>query len=69
MGFPEQFPHRHNADNSYDSTCRECLVTVATAAREIDLREFEARHVCDPWRAYRLSQGYVAREATFPSFR
>jgi hypothetical protein len=56
----EKFPHRHNVDGTHDSICRKCLLTLATVEEEADLTRFESRHVCDPVRVYRMSQGYVA---------
>jgi hypothetical protein len=58
VGTPERFPHRHNADKSYDSICPHCFLTVATTPKEADLRAVESRHVCDPVSKYRVSQGY-----------
>jgi hypothetical protein len=60
MVFQEKFPHRHNADDSYDSICRECLLTIATTAREADLREFEIPPRLRSTEPYRTSQGYLA---------
>ena len=63
MTSQEKFPHRHNSNGTHDSICRECLTTVATVLRETDLSGFEFRHLCDPVRVYRLSQGWVASAA------
>ena len=40
------FPHRRNRDGTYDSICRRCVATVATAANEADLLEHEMKHKC-----------------------
>jgi hypothetical protein len=45
-----QYPHRRNRDGSVDSICPRCIATIATAAREADLKCAEAAHVCEPWR-------------------
>jgi len=44
----EGFVHRENRDRTFDSFCRACLRTVATANCEADLKAFESAHVCDP---------------------
>lgn len=51
-----QFPHRLNADGSYDSICTVCYSTVASADKEIDLAVPESAHRCDPVALYQLSQ-------------
>lgn len=40
------FPHRKNADGTYDSICRRCFATVATERDLDDLLAQEAGHVC-----------------------
>ena len=45
--FDKSFPHRHNADGSYDSICTACLRTVATAWQEAELSFRESTHVCN----------------------
>jgi ribosomal protein L40E len=40
------FPHRRNRDGTYDSICRRCAATVATAATEADLLAHEITHKC-----------------------
>ena len=40
------FPHRKNADGTYDSICPRCLLTVATEHDQDDLLAQEAGHVC-----------------------
>ncbi|MGC2621069.1 MAG: hypothetical protein WA414_18645 [Acidobacteriaceae bacterium] len=42
-----RFPHRHNADGTYDSICPACYATVATEDEEAKLRPHEMAHVCD----------------------
>ena len=63
MTSQEKFPHRHNSNGTHDSICRVCLATVATSFRETDLAGFELRHLCDPVRVYRISQGWVTNPA------
>lgn len=46
--FSRQFPHRKNADGTWDSICSKCFRTVATAAFERNLADAEATHVCLP---------------------
>jgi hypothetical protein len=46
--FSKQFPHRKNADGSWDSICSKCFRTVATAKSERILADAEANHVCVP---------------------
>ena len=41
------FLHRHNQDNTWDSICRNCYLTVATADDEEDLTTPEHDHDCD----------------------
>jgi hypothetical protein len=41
------FPHRRNADGSYDSICPECFLTAARAKSEEELTTLEKKHVCD----------------------
>src|ERR1700728_1552209 len=38
------FPHRQNADGSFDSICSECFRTVATASTEAQLQAVERVH-------------------------
>jgi hypothetical protein len=46
--FSKPFPHRKNADGSWDSICSKCFRTVATAKVERNLGDAEANHVCVP---------------------
>jgi len=52
--FP-QFPHRQNADGTFDSICAQCFTTVATADRESDLKKAEDAHICSELDLIRLS--------------
>ena len=45
---PGQYAHRRNDDETFDSICKLCSLTVARAYREIDLFQLELRHVCQP---------------------
>jgi|HubBroStandDraft_1064217.scaffolds.fasta_scaffold2404279_1 hypothetical protein len=49
------FPHRHNPDGTIDSICTRCFATVATEARESDLKKAEDAHVCSELDLMRLS--------------
>jgi hypothetical protein len=46
--FTVQFVHRLNEDNSIDSICRNCFITVATATLISNLEREERKHRCDP---------------------
>ena len=46
--YKPNFPHRFNADGSYDSICTLCRLTVATARIEAELSQFEHNHACNP---------------------
>jgi hypothetical protein len=39
--------HRHNPNNSFDSICLICFVTIARARHEVELVELERDHVCE----------------------
>jgi hypothetical protein len=54
--FWPNFPHRLNADGSYDSICTLCRLTVATAKAEDDLARHERKHECNPVRLYQLHE-------------
>jgi hypothetical protein len=41
------YPHRHNADGSFDSICITCFATIAKATDEAALFEQEKNHSCD----------------------
>lgn len=45
--FTLQFVHRVNDDNTIDSICRECFLTVATGRYESELEREERKHHCD----------------------
>lgn len=38
------FYHRHDEDDSWDSICMKCFLTVGTAAKEEDLQDAEEHH-------------------------
>jgi hypothetical protein len=42
------FPHRLNPDKTYDSICRLCYQTIASATIESDLTMHEGLHSCAP---------------------
>ena len=44
------FTHRHNPDESYDSICMFCFLTVANAPSEDQLAETEQLHASQCWR-------------------
>lgn len=54
-----EFPHRCNADFTFDSICHQCFQTIATVRDEADLLSFERKHVCDPLRVRRFGRGIV----------
>jgi len=41
------FYHKHNEDETWDSICMKCFLTVATSARQDALAEQERHHDCD----------------------
>jgi hypothetical protein len=43
-----RYAHRRNYDDTVDSICKLCFLTVARAYREADLFQLELRHVCQP---------------------
>jgi hypothetical protein len=43
------FVHRKNGESTFESFCRSCFVTVATARSEAELQGNERNHICDPW--------------------
>ena len=43
---PANYPHRRNADGSYDSVCMTCFATVASAKTEDELLPYERKHIC-----------------------
>jgi hypothetical protein len=46
MDVPRIFPHRRNADGSYDSICPTCFLTASHAASEAELAAQDGEHVC-----------------------
>ncbi len=55
------FPHRQNADGSFDSICSECFLTIATASTEAQLETAERVHP-DNCRGFSLSVLYRRSE-------
>jgi hypothetical protein len=47
---PDPFAHRLNPDETIDSICKSCFMTVGTAETPDDLKSLEFFHVCDRWR-------------------
>jgi hypothetical protein len=41
------FPHRRNADGTFESICINCFLTVGHARSEAELAESEENHICD----------------------
>jgi NMD protein affecting ribosome stability and mRNA decay len=56
------FIHRHNPDNTIDSICMTCFLTVASVSSETELLQREQTHNCEraiqaEWlRLYEVSQ-------------
>ena len=48
LTLPPFFPHRRKADGSFDSICLKCLLTIASARTEADLKRHEENHICNP---------------------
>jgi hypothetical protein len=44
----QTFPHRQNADGTFDSICPYCFQTVSQQRLESDLARFEQSHKCRP---------------------
>ncbi len=42
------FVHRTNGDGTFDSICLKCFMTVATVKYQVDLKNVECEHACDP---------------------
>jgi hypothetical protein len=59
------FHHRHNRSGTYDSICNGCFMTVASTSDDTELAPFEGAHVCDPIRAYQVSE-FAYRAANTP---
>ncbi len=55
------FPHRYNADGSFDSICSECFRTVATASTE-DLLEAEEKAHPDRCKGFSFTELYRRTE-------
>jgi hypothetical protein len=41
------FPHRRNADGTFDSICMNCFLTVSHSKSEAELAESDKNHICD----------------------
>jgi hypothetical protein len=54
--FRPNFPHRLNANGTYDSICTKCHLTIATVKAENELAQHERNHECNPIRLYQLSE-------------
>jgi hypothetical protein len=73
QAFTLQFVHRLNDDETIDSICRDCFITIATAVSETDLKGEERKHHCDPSlldryiRNTRHSENFSHRGATLPA--
>ena len=50
------FPHRQNQHGEYESICRSCFATIATAESEAELIDHERAHICDFLWASKTSQ-------------
>ncbi len=59
------FPHRLNENGSYDSICRICHLTVASAKMQTELAQSERDHVCDPVRIYQTNEDAFALRQQF----
>jgi hypothetical protein len=57
----QNFPHRLNSDGNYDSICRVCLATIASAPTEAELAPLESAHICNPTRLYHLGKSPLPR--------
>jgi len=58
-----RFAHRRNADASFDSICLACFLTVGSASVDVELRNLESDHQCEPWGpdSYSTAPGLVLR--------
>jgi len=63
---PTQFVHRGNTDGAFVSFCRECIVTVGTAAFEDELADAEREHTCDPADLARIAQAKAGQSRGAP---
>ena len=41
-----EFPHRKNADQTFDAICPKCFQTISNQKLETDLKQSEADHSC-----------------------
>ena len=51
------FRHQHNENDTFDSICTQCYLTIASANDEQHLFLLERIHVCDPVRLYEITSG------------
>jgi hypothetical protein len=64
--YTPDFPHRFNADGSFDSICTLCHMTVATAMIEADLSQHERVHVCNAIRMYEVAASSLTSRQHLP---
>jgi hypothetical protein len=57
MSHPADEKHfclRRNRDGTVDSICTKCFLTVYRGESEVERRQAEENHVCNPWVVERL---------------
>lgn len=64
--YKPDFPHRFNADGSFDSVCTLCHMTVATAKIEAELSKHERVHVCNAIRMYEVAESLLTARQHLP---
>jgi hypothetical protein len=52
----QEFARSHNEGGTHETTCMECLSTVAMVGSEIELYGHESVHVCDPVNLHRMNR-------------
>ena len=52
----QEFERSHNEDGTHETTCMECLATIATVGSETELYQHELVHVCDPVNLNRMNR-------------
>jgi len=57
----QEFVRSHNEDGTHETTCMECLATVATVGSETELYQHELVHVCDPVNLNRMNRDRAAQ--------
>jgi len=56
------FGHRHNDDGTWDSICKTCFLTVATAPSEDELPVLERNHDCaELWVSKRIAISEISQ--------